>query len=441
MASPQTALPTSTHELSQAARRLWRLRGQAIGTEFDVVACPFSDADLVRLASQSRRVAYLPRELSGRSGRVLLSRLFAGTHSYALLANSPVTDDVDYWGWFDYEEAVDASLVGLTERELLAVLKADGRRLLTLNEYVVASHDLHEATDYFLDEQATWTRLASRIDGNLIAARFDGKATVAGLGGEAPVAGSLLVAWDTTPATAAPVLGARSSGSRHLSTIESASETESDALLSTPEASNEYFAEAWAQATEAFIGFGFHTELGLTADEYLETLPQFPDQPVHYRGRLDRPIVVETRIEWRRQAQLAGVRLSYTTTRSVRSSLALPQPHPYVAWCNDWGQRFDGPVTPENALRSLAVDEVGVSIEELLAFELCYPNYSASGRFYDAIGHPIADALDAVKEASPTATRYPCLCHWRGRPELGVTLTPAAYSVSRPLIRGSQTQS
>ncbi|WGY00362.1 hypothetical protein QI633_17670 [Nocardioides sp. QY071] len=343
---------------------------------------------------------------------------------------------------------VDAPLRELDEADLLAALAQHDERLLTLNEYAVASQHHHERTGHYLDERATWSRLGSRIDGQLVAARFDGAAMAEGLGDEAPADGALLVAYDLSPGDRAKVLGARTS----TRTVASARAT--DRLVETarrpsrstpfPLDPQDHGARETLQrhACDAYVALGFAAELGMSEADYRASLPSIAPPPPALRGRLDVPVLVETRIPWRRQAELARIRFSY----GVRTSEAVdidegarpPHRHPYVTWCNDWGRRFPLAIAPQDARSRLGADEIGGNIEELVAIEILYPAFSAAGHYFEAIGTRMAGLVDSVATGSGLGDRYPVLYRWRRQAELGANLTPRAYSIIRPLVRAAE---
>jgi len=63
----------------------------------------------------------------------------------------------------------------------------------------------------------------------------------------------------------------------------------------------------WERQASRFTELGFHNELKLTKEEYLASLPKFESQPKEYKGTLDTPLLVETRVPIQRQAKLAGI--------------------------------------------------------------------------------------------------------------------------------------
>lgn len=58
----------------------------------------------------------------------------------------------------------------------------------------------------------------------------------------------------------------------------------------------EFLANEWRKQTQKFIDLKFHTELGLSEEDYLESLPKFSKQPEKFRGEYDIPLIVDTRL-------------------------------------------------------------------------------------------------------------------------------------------------
>ncbi len=96
---------------------------------------------------------------------------------------------------------------------------------------------------------------------------------------------------------------------------------------------NEY---EWTRQTDNYLKLGFHTELGMTEQDYLNSLPKFESMPRmyvdEYLGFYD-PLLVETRIPVKRQLELAGI--SYTTEEIVEGAFDYPYKsprNPYTVW-------------------------------------------------------------------------------------------------------------
>ncbi|WP_236792280.1 hypothetical protein [Amycolatopsis sp. GM8] len=414
--------PASPDAQTRAQRAIWAERDR----RYPVPACPFTAEELKAIAVAGRRVAYLPPELAGRGGPSRLGRIFPAMNSDPVTEGMSFANDADAGGWFDYDATADPPYSDLDEPDLLAALERGQRRLLTLNQYVVAAQDTKLFTGRYLDERRSWVRLGTRVDGRLIAARFDGAEMAEGLGDEEPVDGSLLVAYDVQAGDRGPVLGARSGSLRP--------------PLGTPDAATER-----ARIADLYVRAGFPGALGMPAGEYTASLPLIVPAPPDYRGLFDVPLIVETRIPWREQAILLGIALSSGTRRTEyepHDCASAPQRAPYSAWFTGWGQRFPEPIAPDAARARLRRDaEAGGSLPELIAMLAAHPEFSATGRFFEAIGAVAQDMVNPGLAGEGTHLRTPCVFHWRGRPEIGANLHPTAFSVFRPLVRGSRTNS
>jgi hypothetical protein len=192
--------------------------------------------------------------------------------------------------------------------------------------------------------------------------------------------------------------------------------------------------------TEGLLAHGFHTELGMTADDdYRASLPQLSEQPGAYIGRFDLPLVVETRIDWPRQADLVGI------TTSGFSPDNLPRPvsersrvptQPYAGWWSRWGQRFPDPIAPADARAQLREDEVGGNPHEAIAMHLAYPGLNRAFKFWDLIGYVRPNRVTLLDNLTGF-DRTMCLLRRRRSAKIGANLHPEAFSVSRPLVRGS----
>lgn len=184
--------------------------------------------------------------------------------------------------------------------------------------------------------------------------------------------------------------------------------------------------------SQKLIELGFHQELGLTETEYLNSLPKFEPQPKEYLGRFDIPLLVEGRIPWEKQAQLAGIDLSeylrarISETHPYNESSKTPEDVPYAGWFNSWGQRFVEKIAPRDAINQLTSDEYGAGPYEGIAHQIMHPEFTRSGKYFDLIGYQVGSG------------RVPCLRRWGGGPGLGAGWGGHADGGFRPLVRGSK---
>ncbi|MEU7815957.1 hypothetical protein [Pseudonocardia sp. NPDC049154] len=440
---PRGADLTPTH-LTRVHQRIWTARGELAGRTFIVPACPSTVAELAALERAGRRVGYLPPEVATRSARHVLGTIFPLMRCYSLQPDTEVENVAGRGGWFDYEAAIDAPYLGTDETALLERVAADGRALLTMNQYIVAAQDSRLFTGRYLDEVRTWTRIGIRVTGRIVAARFDGDEIAEGLGGEESVPGSLLTGYDLHPDFTSPFTGGRTSGvaaaERHLPVVvEPPAPVRGvhPVQLANPDPDVE-----WRRQADRLAAAGFAAELGLSAEDYLASLPRFGPQPASYRGRFDAPVLVETRIGWERQYALLGIRISafmafFPPPVPVGPDSVAPEV-PYTAWFTRWGQRFTEPTAPDEARAALAPDEVGANLQEGGAVVAAFPELVDSARFFDLIGM-VSPADEVGGEVSfPALERTPGICRWRGRAEFACNLYPLAFSVFRPLVRGRE---
>lgn len=409
--------PLSADQQTRLHRAVWAERARRLDVPVEVSPCPYDDARLAELHGQGRTVGYLPQELSSHFTRDRFLALFPDLDCYAVPPANGFVNTVDIWGWFDYETAPEAPLRGFVERDALEAVAAEGHTMLTLDQYIVASHDQHLLTGHHLDDRRSWTRLATSYDGRLVAARFDGDLPEEGREDEPPSAGALLVGYDVMPSDKASVLGIRTrSGIPPLRAL---------------------WDDLWERTTEAYVSAGFPEQLGLDRDAYLAGLPRVPEQPAEYADRFFVPLVVETRIPWTDQARLLGVRLSSHSQRyPFREVDPAARPDvPYVGWFNAWHARFPEPISSIDARALLAEDERGATPIELLAMNAALPDLVRTARFFEAIGYVIvtSETEDVLQRG---AERCLSMYRWRGAPEFGANQHPIPYSMFRPLVRG-----
>ncbi len=191
--------PLTPELATQTFQTLWNVRGESVGFHFEVAPCPYTEEELKTLESQGKRVGFLPSEVSTQKTRHLLGKMFPQMQSHSVEEGNYVTNEEDRSGWFDYEADIDAPYTNTNEKQLNEKVKRDGRRLLTLNEYIAAGQDSKHFTGKYLDQNKTFVRLGSRNGGHVVDAGFDS-------------GGGLDVYWSLRPDARNGGLGGRSSG-------------------------------------------------------------------------------------------------------------------------------------------------------------------------------------------------------------------------------------
>ena len=196
----------------------------------------------------------------------------------------------------------------------------------------------------------------------------------------------------------------------------------------------------WQRQAQNFVSLGFHKERGFEdTDEgkqvYLDTLAKFKPQPEGYKGRVDKPMLIDYAIPWERQRELSGIQLSDYFV------LHLDQAHPwednhsmvpdgvtsYTGWFNKWGEGdFKDAIGPFSARKKLAKDLTGGIMHEAVAQQIHFPEDNANAQYYDIIGIRVVSGFVA------------CLRRWGDRPRFSASWVDGADPNFRPLVRGSE---
>lgn len=151
------------------------LKQAGVDLKLTVPECPYTKEELLKLEEEGRRVGYLPVELSTQKSRHLMAKIWPQMQSHSVKEGNQVTNEIDAFGWFDYEASIDAPYTGTNEAQLKDEFKRQGREVLNLNQYIVASQDSKLFTGEYLDQNNTWVRLlGSRFGGSVVYARFHG---------------------------------------------------------------------------------------------------------------------------------------------------------------------------------------------------------------------------------------------------------------------------
>ncbi len=166
-----TEFKSSSHNpelITKIFQTIWQARSEIIGMNFEVPPCPYTREKLAEFKRKGIRVGYLPPELATQQNRYILGEIFPQMRSNSLQKDNLVVNDEDQSGWFNYEASIDAPYPNTTEKLLSNKVTRKGKRLLTLNQYIVATQDSKLFTGQFLDEGLTWARLGSRFHGRVV---------------------------------------------------------------------------------------------------------------------------------------------------------------------------------------------------------------------------------------------------------------------------------
>lgn len=191
--------PHTPELITQTHQTIWQARGELVGVTYEVAPCPYTQEELTDLETNGKRVSYLPAELATQQTRHNLREMFPKMQSSSVQKGNSVTNDENPSGWFDYEATVDAPYLDTEEGQLMDRIKEDGRKILSLNQYIIAVQDSELLTGDHLDQDRTYVRLGSRRDGRMVDAHFYAD-------------GDLYVGWDLYADNHYLDLGGRSSG-------------------------------------------------------------------------------------------------------------------------------------------------------------------------------------------------------------------------------------
>ncbi len=199
--------PLTPELVTSTFQEIWKVRGEAAGLELPVLPCDRTVEELAALVKTERRIGYLPERLMTQQDRSLLARMFPKLGNHSVQEGNSVTNEINRFGWFDYEASVDAPYRNTTENQLRVAIDAEGKTLgrelvgMNVSEYIVAGEDSKLFAGRYLDQEGSiWARLlGSRDDDEVVDARFDSS-------------GGLSVGWNLHSRTHSPALGGRSVG-------------------------------------------------------------------------------------------------------------------------------------------------------------------------------------------------------------------------------------
>jgi len=169
--------PHTPELLTKMHRVIWKyredkLRKKNIDISLTIQDCPLSQAEIEKLESEGKKISYLPPELSTQSSRHIMAKIWPEMKHQSCTKDNLFENDMERFGWFDYEGRNDFANSTLNEKELLELFEGEGRLGMNLSEYIVASHDNKLLTRNYLD-QNTWSRLpGTSVKGKIVNACF-----------------------------------------------------------------------------------------------------------------------------------------------------------------------------------------------------------------------------------------------------------------------------
>lgn len=117
------------------------------------------------------------------------------------------------------------------------------------------------------------------------------------------------------------------------------------------------------------IELGFHKALGLSEEEYRNSLPTFEPQPKEYKGVFDLQVLVDPRVGRKEQHKMVNVK-EFAAAEDFVDLTPTPDV-PYVIWTHDAGRYRKQNV--KQALERFAENEVASTQIEVTALFLQHP--------------------------------------------------------------------
>ena len=192
--------------------------------------------------------------------------------------------------------------------------------------------------------------------------------------------------------------------------------------------------QEWQRQADRLLELGFHKELivdgkriELTAQEYSDSLPKFEPQPESFKGRLNTPVLAETRISAKRQSELAGIQY-FLDGLNVKDWDKDPKKYktpnsPYAVWTDEGARNMNRKV--RDVRKKLAPDERGGTEFDGIALYIVKPQVLKT-RFLDLPGTAVGSDF------------APGLALWRGRPRLNRGFVGSADPRFSSLVCGRQ---
>ncbi|MEK7617071.1 MAG: hypothetical protein AAB414_03370 [Patescibacteria group bacterium] len=128
---------------------------------------------------------------------------------------------------------------------------------------------------------------------------------------------------------------------------------------------------SWETQKDHLIKLKFHEYLNMTEEEYRASLPDYQPQPEQFKGRFNKPILVDPRLRLliqfiRYQVGGYATAIRKDTAKTKRLEELNPIQHqPYQIWVDE-GLKLQG-LSEDDAIKNFADDERGLNIIEGLA--------------------------------------------------------------------------
>jgi len=135
----------------------------------------------------------------------------------------------------------------------------------------------------------------------------------------------------------------------------------------------------WREQIDRLMRMGFHEELGMTEEEYYNEISPIESQPLRFQGRFDIPILVDPRVNLRRQLEKHHVPINRNISPADLAKISLQElesknapARPYQIWIRQYNMH--DPQSSSEMSKPFQWDERGLSAVEGLAVLREFPD-------------------------------------------------------------------
>jgi len=194
-----------------------------------------------------------------------------------------------------------------------------------------------------------------------------------------------------------------------------------------------------SRQAEAYLQLGFHKILRMKEKDYVASLPHIKAQPKEFAGRFDIPVIVDPRIHFLEQCELAKVFSDTMRNLATRNWEKWKTPKvPYITWINNGKKNRN--LSVDDVRKTLAPDERGATILDGLDFHIAYPNFLKEDQSIVFPGTSVTAWQHDYRSKDPgKITRFsdaPYIHRWPGGHRLDHVLTNFGYPLHRLLTCG-----
>jgi hypothetical protein len=151
-------------------RERWEAFGTIVGSEITVPSCDRSHSEIQELHEKGRVLVFRPKDLTLPQ----LGEMHPNMRSWSIRPDTAVESDPRF-GWLDIADVTYDTYLDTDVDDLEDIARKTGRSGMTLETYIIGSHDHFDRTGEYFDHgsQTTSKLLGSRLDGYVLFASFN----------------------------------------------------------------------------------------------------------------------------------------------------------------------------------------------------------------------------------------------------------------------------